>query len=174
MIEAGAELDHFDLLSDDWLKANGFKWHQFDRQPDKHWLLWIGGCMGKHASYEDIGIEVALNRDGQWFCWLRSDSAGRYHRFIHIRMIESAKDLVGIIRGLTGMEFDPRNALYGHLYTNEQAAKIREQDERLDARLKRDHPSWYLPEKDESLGGPLIDHVDAYEKARKENSHEQG
>ena len=29
-------------LTEEWLKENGFKWHQFDRQPDKHWLLWLG------------------------------------------------------------------------------------------------------------------------------------
>lgn len=25
-----------ELLSEDWLRKTGFKWHQFDRQPEKH------------------------------------------------------------------------------------------------------------------------------------------
>ena len=37
--------DPFNLITEDWLKANDFKWHQFDRMPDKHWLLWIGGAL---------------------------------------------------------------------------------------------------------------------------------
>jgi len=30
------------ILTEEWLKRVGFKWHQLDRQPDKHWLLWLG------------------------------------------------------------------------------------------------------------------------------------
>ena len=165
MIDAS---DPFNLLTEDWLKANGFKWHQFDRQPSKQWLLWLGNAIAdKCTSYEDLGIEVAKGYGTRWYCWLRADSAGRYHRFIHIRHIETVADLTGMIAGLVGRPFDPQHALYGHLYTPEQAARIRQEDQRLDQRLKRDHPTWYLPEKDETLGGPLIDHVEAYEKARK-------
>ncbi|SLK03616.1 hypothetical protein [Novosphingobium mathurense] len=158
--------DPFNLLTEDWLKANGFKWHQFDRQPSKQWLLWIGSAMGdKMTSYEDLGIEVAPGHDGKWFCWLRSDSAGRYHRFIHIRHIESVDDLTGMIAGLIGRPFDPWNALYGHLYTPEQAQRLRSEDERLDMRLRRANPHWYASEKDHTRGGPLIDHVNAHIKA---------
>lgn len=154
--------DPFDLISEGRLKEWGFKWHQFDRQPDKHWLLWLGAAMGKHTSYEDIGIEVAPCRhDNQWFCWLRGDSAGRYHRFIHIRHVETMDDLRLMIGGLTGQTFDPANVMYGHLYTPEQANRIRDEDARLDARLRRNNPQWYASEKDEHMGGPLIDHVNA-------------
>jgi hypothetical protein len=31
-------------ISEAWLKAAGFKWSQLDRQPDKHWILWLGGA----------------------------------------------------------------------------------------------------------------------------------
>lgn len=157
----------FDLLTEDWLRTNGFKWHQFDRQPNKHWLLWLGSAMGDNSiCYEDIGIEVATSHGiNSWFCWLRSDSAGRYHRFIHIRHIESVSDLVGIITGLTGRPFDPACALYGHLHTPERAARIREEDQRLDRRLMRETP-WYDSEKDDSLGGALPEHLNAHLKQR--------
>ena len=155
--------DPFNLLTEDWLKVNGFKWHQFERQPSKHWLLWIGGAMDdRNVSFEDLGVEVASGYDGKWFCWLRSDSAGRYHRFIHIRYIETCDDLTRIISGLTGRPFDPAHALYGRLHTPSQAARIRQEDERLDRRLLRESPGWYDNEKDETMGGPLIDHVNAH------------
>src|SRR5579885_196517 len=59
-------------ITEEWLKSIGFRWHQFDRQPDRHWLLWLGGAIGDGAaftSYEDLGIEVAPSlrgsRDGR-------------------------------------------------------------------------------------------------------------
>jgi hypothetical protein len=30
-----------ELISEDWLRSVGFKWHQIDRQPSRHWVL---GC----------------------------------------------------------------------------------------------------------------------------------
>lgn len=156
--------DPFNLLTEDWLKANGFKWHQFDRQPTKHWLLWLGAAMGdRNTSFEDLGIEVAGGAmDGRWFCWLRSDAAGRYHRFIHIRPIETVDDLTGIIGGLVGRAFDPTHAHYGHLYTPAEAERLRIEHERMDLRLMRERPHWYESEKDDTRGGPLIDHVNAH------------
>lgn len=151
-------------LTETWLKSNGFKWHQFDRQPTKHWLLWLGAATGdRNTSFEDLGIEVAGGgMDGRWFCWLRSDSAGRYHRFIHIRNIGTVEDLTGIIAGLVGRAFDPAHALYGHLYTPAEAQRLHLEQERLDLRLARHNPHWYASEQDETLGGPLIDHVNAH------------
>lgn len=156
--------DPFNLLSEDWLKANGFKWHQLDRQPTKHWLLWLGSAIGDGAwtCYEDLGIEVAAGYDGRWFCWLRADTSGRYHRFIHIRHIETVDDLTGLIAGIVGRPFDPAHARYGHLHTPERAAKMRQEDERLDQRLLSERPGWYENEKDETRGGPLIDHLNAH------------
>ena len=150
--------DPFNLITEDWLKANDFKWHQFDRMPDKHWLLWIGGALGSNtACYEDLGVEVAPWKPSQWFCWLRSDSAGRYHRFIHIRHLETVDDLTGLISGLIGYPFDPANSYYGMLRTPEQAARLREEHDRLDKRLERKVP-WFDPEKDDTLGRPLPEH----------------
>lgn len=158
--------DPFNLLTEEWLKANGFKWHQFDRQPNKQWLLWLGGAIngGMFTSYEDLGVEVAPGYEGRWFCWLRADTSGRYHRFIHIRHIETVDDLTGLIAALIGRPFDAAHARYGHLHTPERAERMRLEDERLDQRLLRDQPSWYENEKDDTLGGPLIDHVNAHLK----------
>lgn len=39
-----------DPITEEWLKSVGFKWHQFDRQPDKHWLLWLGGGLKERPS----------------------------------------------------------------------------------------------------------------------------
>lgn len=156
------------LLSEDWLKANGFKWHQFDRQPNRHWLLWLGGAIGDgmYTSYEDLGVEVAPGFDGKWHCWLRADTSGRYHRFIHIRHIATVGDLAGLIAGITGRPFDPAHTRYGHLHTPERAERMRQEDERLDQRLLRSGPAWFSNERDDTLGGPLIDHVNAHEKLR--------
>jgi hypothetical protein len=162
--------DPFNLLTEDWLKASGFKWHQFDRQPTKHWLLWLGAAMAdKCTSFEDIGIELAYGAmDGRWFCWLRGDSAGRYHRFIHVRHIETVDDVTGMISGLVGRPFDPAHCYYGHLYTPAQAERMRLERERMDLRLNREGGRWYPAEEDETRGGPLIDHVNAHIKAGRE------
>lgn len=29
-------------ITEDWLRDCGFKWEQHERQPAKHWVLWIG------------------------------------------------------------------------------------------------------------------------------------
>lgn len=159
-------------IDETWLRSIGFKWHQFDRQPDKHWLLWIGAAMrGRFTfgSYEDLGVEIAPGRDGTWFCWLRDDSAGRYHRFIHIRHIETQEHLIGIIEGLIGYPFDPANAYAGSLRTPQMAQYVREENERLDRRMNRERPHWHDVENgDPDRGGPVLDHVHAFDQAKKE------
>lgn len=158
-----------ELLTEDWLRAAGFKWHQLDRQPNKHWLLWLGEAMrgGMFSSYEDLGIEVATTSGiGTWFCWLRDDAGGRYHRFIHLRHIETVRDLVGIIEGLTGRPFDSTLCIGGSLRTPEQAARIREADARLDRRFNREGGAWSPLERDPDGGRPLIDHLEAHERDR--------
>jgi hypothetical protein len=37
-----ADLD--ESISEPWLRCAGFKWHQIDRQPSKHWVLWLSHC----------------------------------------------------------------------------------------------------------------------------------
>lgn len=156
-----------DLLTEDWLKANGFKWHQLDRQPDKHWLLWLGDSMGQFTSYEDIGIELAPNvptNKTEWFCWLRGDSAGRYHRFIHLRHVETTAEVVKLIEAISGRTFDPANCMYGSLRTPEQAASIRAEHDRLDRRLNRTGYPRSEAEKDDTRGRALPEHLEHHIK----------
>ena len=165
-----------DPITEDWLKASGFKWHQFDRQPDKHWLLWLGGALKQQPSltdYEDIGLELAPNippRDGgprEWFCWLRSDCAGRYHRFIHVRHLTTIRDVIDLVKAITGRQWDPSNHLYGSARSPEAAARIRQDMQRLDRRLMNESAKWSDVEKDDSRGRALPEHMQAAENARR-------
>src|SRR5690349_15689787 len=88
------------VMTEDWLKEVGFKWHQLARQPTKQWLLWLGDAVrdgNGYASHDDLGVEVAQaspGSDGLWHCWLRADYSGRYSRFIHIRHLTRQCDLI--------------------------------------------------------------------------------
>jgi len=175
-------------IDEDWLKEVGFKWHQFPRQPEKQWLLWLGDAVcatekqtfGRKISfgpsYEDIGIE--LSSGGQkdvgpcWFCWLRSDTAHRYSRFLHIRHLRTRADLIRLIEGITGQAWDPTNNLYGAMRSPEEASRMREEENRLDRRLLRNNPKWREIEKGESRGGALPEHLEAYEKAGLKNRND--
>lgn len=160
-------------ITEEWLKACGFKWHQLDRQPDKHWLLWLGRAIehrGMFAGAEDLGVEIAPVRRGEdeWFCWLRSDAAGRYHRFIHIRYLKTRHDLLWLIEALTGHEWSADNALYGMLHTPERAARLRDEyATRLDVQVRERSYPWSDVEKDPTQGGALPEHLEAHEMARK-------
>lgn len=169
-------------LDEDWLKAVGFKWHQFDRQEHKHWLLWLGNAADdghSFTSYEDIGIEVTagwwLNRNGDrvndrgaWFCWLRSDGAGRYHRFIHLRHIRTRADVANLVAAITGQAWDSANHIYGSCHKPEQTARIRAGWERLDRQILREGNPWSPVEADDTMGGALPEHLAAHEKAKSE------
>lgn len=159
----------FELISEGWLKANGFKWHQFDRQPDKHWLLWLGWAVddGMFTTFEDLGLELAPTLSGKWFCWLRGDSAGRYHRFIHVRHLQETFEVVRLIEAMTGRAFKRENCMHGILRTQEQADRLRQERDRLDQRLLRQGAPWTEVEKDDAIGRPLIEHQDAHLRARK-------
>lgn len=160
-----------ELITEDWLKANGFKWHEFERQGAKHWLLWLGHALeGAFTTHEDLGIEVSPGvpgRASEWFCWLRGDCAGRYHRFIHVRHITETRELVALIEALTGQAFDPALCRYGSMQTPKRAAWLREQDARLDRRLMREGHPWHDVERDDTIGGGNADHLRAYEDGRK-------
>lgn len=168
-------------ITESWLAVNGFKWHQFDRQPDKHWLLWLGGAIatrGLFHSIEDLGIEVAQgwwkNRNGDdvgdigsWFCWLRGDTAGRYSRLLHIRHIRTVPELVRLIEALTGQAWAPANVMFGVFHTPERAARLRqEREHRLDHRLRDESYAHREIERDPTMGGALPEHLEAHEKAR--------
>lgn len=149
-------------LTEDWLREVGFKWHQHDRQPSKHWLLWLGDAIPDHlVSFEDIGLELAPNRNGQqWFCWLRGDTAGRYHRFIHIRHLKTRQEVIDLVQALTSQPWNPDNHLYGSARTPEQAARIRQDEQRLDHQIRMQCPKWSEVEKDDTRGRALPDHME--------------
>lgn len=158
-----------DPITDDWLREVGFKWHQFDRQPAKQWLLWLGDAMGdKMTSYEDIGIELAPMGhldSARWFCWLRGDSAGRYHRFIHVRHLESRAQLIRMVEGLTGQTWNPANHYAGAARTPEQAARIHAENAARADRMGK-WPAWADVEKDDTRGRALPEHMQVAEDVR--------
>lgn len=165
-------------LTEQWLADIGFKWHQMDRQPSKHWVLWLGHAIeDRNVSLCDIGIELAANRytgrrgdpvdRENWFCWIRSDAGHRYHRFLHVRNIRTRGELLGLIWGLTGVEFDPANSWYGHLVTPQQAERNRIEHDRMDLRMARDAYPHNELESDATAGGPLIEHKVAFIEQRK-------
>ena len=118
-------------------------------------------------SYEDLGIEVAPCRTGQeWFCWLRSDAAGRYHRFIHLRHIEDRKSLIQIIEALSGQKWDPENHFYGSVHSPTNAERLRADCERLDVRLRKSGPCWYGVEEDDTRGRALPEHMQFHADAQ--------
>lgn len=162
-------------ITEQWLRDVGFKWHQLDRQPDKHWLLWLGDVVNAGSGFsgtDDLGIEVTRGRDADrneyWFCWLRADYSRRYGRFVHIRHLHFQRELIALIEGITGHAWDPANNLYGSMRTPEIAARMREEEkrraQRFDVQLLQ--PNWHETEKDDSRGRPLIEHMQAAEDAR--------
>lgn len=150
-------------ITEDWLREVGFKYHQLERQPDKHWLLWLGRAIDDHmTSADDIGIEVApCGHDDEWFCWLRSDACHRYHRFIHLRHIKMRGELVAIFTGITGRFWNPDLHIYGMAHSQRSAEWIARDRQRLDLLLLEGGPAWYEAEKDPDRGRPLVEHMDA-------------
>lgn len=120
---------------------------------------------------DDLGLEVAPTNGKfeEWFCWFRSDTAGRYHRFIHLRHLRTQKELTAIISALIGYEFKAENALYGSLANPKQAERLRKEYERLDLRMRHESPDrakWLEVEKDDSRGRALPEHLEAHATAR--------
>jgi hypothetical protein len=151
-------------ITEPWLCSVGFKWHEFERQGSKQWLLWLGDACRRGRSFEDtedLGIEVASSRDGWWFCWLRSDGSHRYSRFLHIRHIRFQNELIAMIEGLTGQAWDPANNRMGAMLKPERAAWHRERENRLDQRIIRETTPWRSIEQDPSRGGALPEHMQA-------------
>lgn len=155
-------------ITEEWLKEVGFKWHQIERQPDKQWCLWMGRCIDhpdNWSSPEDFGIEICAGaysgpgRSPRWFCWFRGDSAGRYHRFIHVRHLSTQAEVIHIIEALSGREWKPENHIYGQLLCQVCADRWRKEQERLDLRVKASRPTWYEAEKDDTRGPALPEHL---------------
>lgn len=166
-----------DPITEEWLKSVGFKWHEFERQGAHHWLLWLGGGLRQRPTltdYEDIGIELAPgwwhNAKGEqvgntdWFCWLRSDAAGRYHRFIHLRHVSTRNDVIRLVEAISGRPWTPENHLYGSLRSPENAARILQDRQRADRRLIEESSpgaKWADIERDDTRGRALPEHMTA-------------
>jgi hypothetical protein len=150
-----------DPITEEWLKSVGFKWHQFDRQPDKQWLLWLGDFTSS-GDTQDLGIELAPGaRDGFWFCWLRSDCSHRYSRFLHVRRMKVRGDVIRLVVALTDSDWRPENHIGGAAMTQKRADSIRADSDRLDRRIMREGRPWRDIEKDDSRGGALPEHMQA-------------
>lgn len=151
-------------ITEDWLSAYGFRWHQVDRQPCKQWVLWLGCAIEEGmTSLEDIGVEVSrtLSKDdNHWNCWLRRDTASKYCRFIHVRRLTWQEELIRLIEGLTGLDLNPNNHLYGAMYAESDAQRIREIEKRLDHQLLFARPRWSDIERDETRGRALPEHTE--------------
>jgi hypothetical protein len=154
------------LITAEWLKSVGFRWHQLDRQPTPHWLLWLGDATGDRVtSFEDLGIELAAwTHDEEWLCWLRADTSARYHRFIHIRHLTTCDEVIALVVALTGQPWNPDNHYGGSVYRPEQMAKIRADRERLDHQIRERNAKWAEVEKDDSRGRALPEHMEAQAK----------
>jgi len=152
-------------ITDEWLQEQGFRWHQLERQTNKQWLLWV-----VVEGAERVGLELAkVNRDPddhEYFCWFRSDLGGRYSRFIHIRYLRFQYELILLIEAVSGEKWNRENVLYGQLWSEKQAVKLREDEERLDRRITKDRP-WHDLEKDSSRGGALPEHTQELHDVRK-------
>lgn len=130
-----------DPITDDWLKECGFRWSQEERQPSKHWTLWLG-MPGAFAAAEDIGIELAaVGHDAEWFCWMRSDFSHRYSRFIHIRHLTMRGEVVALVTAISGQAWDVSRHRYGRVCTPAQIEAFDRQDARLRRRLERTGPT---------------------------------
>lgn len=158
-------------LSEEWLKSVGFKWDQLDRQPTKHWTLWLGNAVDDNtrmADSSDIGVELATRSvydDGSWHCWLRSDVAHRYCRFIHVRVLRTRRDLMEVIFGLTGREFDPDDCFYGSFLSHDRANRARAEAKRFDMLLLQTSAPWNDVEADEHRGRPRQEHTIEHDRA---------
>ncbi len=145
-------------ITEEWLSAIGFKWHEVERSP-RHWLLWlhVDGML-----ITDLGVELCANYpnhdDTFYFCWLRGDYSHRYSRFIHVRHLKLKCELLRLIEGLTGLDWNPNNAWYGSLVSDKQSAYFTKERERLDVHHVERSPKWNELEEDGTRGYPLSEH----------------
>lgn len=143
-------------ITEVWLRESGFRWDEFERSGGKHWTLWFGNLDDSgFSSFEDLGIELNHNEGHNdfWFCWLRSDCAHKYARFIHLRHVHTQEDVIAIVEGITGLPWDPRNHLYGAIRRPKEADYIRSTETRLDRQIMKAQ-KWSEHEKDASRARP--------------------
>lgn len=128
-------------ITEEWLRASGFKYEMPFRPDQKHWSLRLGGAVADKPAYstEDLIVELAQDPSGFWFCWIRADYAGRYSRFVHVRHMNGQEEVALLITALTGFLFDPANSYYGSYFRPEHAARLRAEDQqRLERRLAKE------------------------------------
>lgn len=143
-------------ITEEWLRSVGFRWDEWERSGGKHWTLWFGNLEdASFSSFEDLGIELAFGNytTPSWHCWLRSDCAHKYARFIHLRHIHTQEDVIAIVEGITGLPWDPRNHLYGAIRRPKEAEYIRSTETRLDRQIMKVQ-KWSEHEKDASRARP--------------------
>jgi len=122
-------------ITAEWLASIGFRWEQMS-DCAKRWVLWIVCTVPRPwVGRDDLGIELdkppwGNEENKEWFCWLRCDVAGRYHRFLHVRHLTYQDELYLLIQGLTGIPFDPQNVLCGSLRSPAEVKAIREEAEK--------------------------------------------
>lgn len=162
-------------ITEDWLKEVGFKWHQLERQPSKHWVLWLGAAINDGLTcFEDLGVEIAGDAGGysgnppSWFCWLRGDTSHRYSRFIHVRHLRVRQEVVSLVEALTGVPWNPDNHWGGSVLQPKHRERIRRDLERLDHQMREHNPKWSEAEKDDSRGRALPGHLEAHVQRQKE------
>lgn len=139
-------------ITDEWLKAHGFKWEDIPRA-GRHWILWIGraipNCRYTQDS-SDFGIEIAprLLADDAPSMFFRADYAGRYSRFLYCRRLDGTEDVMRIIEAIIyPNKFEECFTRYGYLASPEQAARMKKEDEAFDVRmLKESESAWHGPD----------------------------
>lgn len=151
-------------ISEEWLRSVGFRWSQIERQSEKHWILWLGNALvepepwpgaGTGGDSEQLGIEISNAHQFGWNVWMRSDLAGLYHRFIHLRHVAFQDEVIALVEALTGQSWDVANHWWGAVCTPVRAQRHRAEQDRLDLkRLRAAHP-WYEQEKDPSRARAL-------------------
>lgn len=125
-------------ITEEWLRASGFKWEQLDRQPHKHWILKLGSAIEKETLTDADDLMVELSDcawPAGWYCWIRGDFWGRYARLIHVRHMHRIEEVTRLIEALTGLPWNPADVLYGCLRRPEDAARLRADADRLDRRI---------------------------------------
>src|SRR5260370_11990958 len=119
---------------------------------------------GKYGFSDGEGVEQRdFEARARLVCWLRSDFASRYHRFIFLRHLKAQRELILLVESLSGVPWAPENNLYGAIRTSEEAAQIRSEDDRLDRVLLRSKERHYEIEKDDTRGGALPEHKEIVE-----------
>jgi hypothetical protein len=154
------------LITADWLKEVGFRWHQLERQADKQWLLWLGGAIrDRLTSFEDLGLELSpriVGNNATWHCWVRADTSHRYSRFLHIRPVSTRAEVIRLVEALSGQAWNPANHYAGNVYQPKHIAAIRRDLKRVDQVWRREGLKWSEVEKDDSRGRALPEHLDAH------------